>query len=250
MTSTAMPLPTELEEAPPEKPRRKRGLLRRLVRLIVYLILASIALVTVYRFVPPPITITQAGDLIEGNGLARNWVPLSRIDPSMARAAIAAEDGRFCEHNGFDFRAIEQAALRNAQGRRLRGGSTISQQTAKNVFLWQGQGYGRYLRKVPEIWFTVLIELIWGKRRIMEVYLNVAETGIGTYGAEAAAQRYYGHSAAHLTTVEAARIAAALPAPKKREVVGASGSTRRHGNAIAARSNAIKRSDFDECVYD
>ncbi len=248
MTSTAMPLPTELEEAPPEKPRRKRGLLRRLVRLIVYLILASIALVTVYRFVPPPITITQAGDLIEGNGLARNWVPLSRIDPAMARAAIAAEDGRFCEHNGFDFHAIEQAAMRNAQGRRLRGGSTISQQTAKNVFLWQGQGYGRYLRKGPEVWFTVLIELIWGKRRIMEVYLNEIETGIGTYGVDAAAQRYYHHGAGRLTTREASQIAAVLPLPKKRPAISPTGYVARYGRRIAARVGIVQRDGLDRCL--
>jgi monofunctional biosynthetic peptidoglycan transglycosylase len=248
MTSTEMPLPIEQEEAPPEEPRRKRGLLRRLFRLIVYLILASIALVVFYRFVPPPITFTQAGDLIEGRGLARNWVPLSRIDPSMARAAIAAEDGRFCEHNGFDFRAIEQAALRNAQGRRLRGGSTISQQTAKNVFLWQGQGYGRYLRKAPEIWFTVLIELIWGKRRIMEVYLNEIETGIGTYGVDAAAQRYYHHGAGQLTPREAAQIAAVLPLPKKRPAISPTGYVARYGRRIATRISVVRRDGLDRCL--
>jgi len=248
MSSTEMPLPIEQEEAPPEEPRRKRGLIRRLLRLIFYLILASIALVIFYRFVPPPITITQAGDLIEGRGLARNWVPLSRMDPSMARAAIAAEDGRFCEHNGFDFRAIEQAALRNAQGRRLRGGSTISQQTAKNVFLWQGQGYGRYLRKAPEIWFTVLIELIWGKHRIMEVYLNVAETGIGTYGANAGAMRYFHHDASRLSATEAARIAAILPLPKRRGAVAPTGFTRRYGDRITRRIGIVGRGGYDACL--
>ena len=117
---------------------------------------------------------------------------------------------------------------------------------SKNVFLWQGGGY---VRKALEAWFTVLIEHIWGKRRIMEVYLNVAETGIGTYGAEAGAQRYYGHPAARLSTVEAARIAAALPSPKTRDVVGATGFVRRHGNVIAARSNVVRSSEFDGCVY-
>jgi monofunctional biosynthetic peptidoglycan transglycosylase len=172
----------------------------------------------------------------------------------MVAAVIAGEDGKFCTHNGFDRAAIEKAMERNVDanntGGRLRGGSTISQQTAKNVFLWQGTGWTRYLRKGLETWFTVLIENIWGKRRIMEVYLNVAETGIGTYGAEAGAQRYYRHSAAKLSPVEAARIAAALPSPKKRAVVGAAGFTLRHGNTIARRSGVVRNSALDSCVYD
>ncbi|RZJ83513.1 MAG: monofunctional biosynthetic peptidoglycan transglycosylase, partial [Massilia sp.] len=135
-------------------------------------------------------------------------------------------------------------------GGRIRGGSTISQQAAKNVFLWQGTGWTRYLRKGFETWFTFLIETIWGKRRIMEVYLNVAETGIGTYGVEAGAQRYYRHSAANLSPVEAARIAAALPSPKRRAVTNATGFTRRHGNTIARRSGVVRNSALDGCVYD
>jgi monofunctional biosynthetic peptidoglycan transglycosylase len=213
--------------------------------LIVYLMLASIGLVIFYRYVPPPLTITQAGDLIEGHGLARNWVPLSRIDPQMARAVIAAEDGRFCEHHGFDFRAIEIAVKRNAQGRRLRGGSTVSQQVAKNVFLWQGRNF---IRKGLEVWFTVLIELIWGKRRIMEMYLNEVETGIGTYGVEAAAQRYYHHGASRLTTREAAQIAAVLPLPKKRPAISPTGYVARYGRRIAARINVVRRDGLDRCL--
>ena len=147
--------------------------------------------------------------LFDSNGAKRDWTPLSDISPNLVRAVIAAEDGKFCSHDGFDREAIEKALTRNIKGGRMRGGSTISQQTAKNVFLWQGSGWTRYLRKVPEVYFTFLIEKIWGKRRIMEVYLNVAETGIGTYGAEAGAQRYYKHSAARLSRIEAARIAAA-----------------------------------------
>jgi monofunctional biosynthetic peptidoglycan transglycosylase len=131
----------------------------------------------------------------------------------------------------------------------MRGGSTISQQTAKNVFLWQGSGWTRYLRKVPEVYFTFLIENIWGKRRIMEVYLNVAETGIGTYGAEAGAQRYYKKSAKNLTRIEAARLAAILPLPKKRAVNGVGGFTRRYGNSISARIRVVKRDGLDACIY-
>src|SRR3546814_15739199 len=122
------------------------------------------------------------------------------MDPDMARAAIAGEDAKFCSHHGFDFEAIEDAYHRNARGKRIRGGSTISQQTAKNAFLIQGGGYPR---KALEAWFTLLIETIWGKRRIMEVYLNIAETGIGTYGANACAQRNVGHDASRRRTTEA-----------------------------------------------
>ena len=207
----------------------------------------SFALVIAYRFVPVPVTATM---LMDENGFTKDWEPLSRIDRNMVAAVIAGEDAKFCSHNGFDAEAIEQAMERNAKGGRLRGGSTISQQTAKNVFLWQGTGWTRYARKGLEVWFTFLIEHIWGKRRIMEVYLNVAETGIGTYGVEAGAQRYYNKGAARLSRVEAARIAAALPAPKRRAVTGATGFTRRHGNAIAARSSVVRNEALDACVYE
>ncbi|MCK9541212.1 MAG: monofunctional biosynthetic peptidoglycan transglycosylase [Novosphingobium sp.] len=216
-------------------------------RLFIWFVLGSVALTVVYRFVPPPVTLTM---LMDPNGFARDWTPLSRIDRNMVSAVIAGEDSRFCDHDGFDRDAIEQAMERNAKGGKLRGGSTISQQTAKNVFLWQGTGWSRYLRKGLEVWFTFLIENIWDKRRIMEVYLNVAETGIGTYGVEAGAQRYYKHSAAKLTRVEAARIAAALPSPKRRAVTNATGFTRRHGNTIAKRSGVVQSSGYDACVYE
>ncbi|HWU01144.1 MAG TPA: monofunctional biosynthetic peptidoglycan transglycosylase [Novosphingobium sp.] len=207
----------------------------------------SVAWVAIYRVLPPPVTMTMLGD---PNGFSKQWTPLSRIDRRMVDAVIAGEDGRFCEHHGFDGAGISAALQRDLAGGKLRGGSTISQQTAKNVFLWQGAGWTRYARKGLETWYTVLIEAMWPKRRIMEMYLNVAETGIGTYGVEAGARRYYNHSAAHLSQVEAARIAAALPSPKKRAVVGATGFTRRHGNAIAARSGVVRRAALDDCVYD
>lgn len=213
-------------------------------RLVLWFLVGSIGLVAIYRFVPPPITLTM---LLDGNGITKDWTSLSRIDRNMVDAAIAGEDGKFCTHNGFDREAIEKALEHNARGGRIRGGSTISQQTAKNVFLWQNGGY---LRKGLEAWFTFLIEKIWGKRRIMEVYLNVAETGIGTYGVEAGAQRYFNKSAARLSRVEAARIAAVLPLPKKREANRPSGFTRRYGNTIAARVAAVRRDGLDACIYD
>ena len=217
--------------------------MRFLILAAVWFIGISIFLVVAYRFVPVPVTATM---LLDEHGVTKDWTPLSRIDRNMVAAAIAAEDGKFCQHHGFDKQAIEKAIERNAKGGRIRGGSTISQQTAKNVFLWQGGGY---FRKALEAWFTLLIEDIWGKRRIMEVYLNVAETGIGTYGAQAGAERYYHHSAARLSRTEAARIAAVLPLPKQRAAIDPSGFTRRYGNTIAARIGEVRRDGLDACVY-
>ena len=235
----------------PSRPSANQGFAYRLGwwigRAIVWFVAISVGMTVVYRFVPVPVTLTMIAD---PNGFEKDWTPLSRIDRNMVAAVIAGEDAKFCSHNGFDQEAIEQAIEKNAAGKRLRGGSTISQQTAKNVFLWQGTGWTRYLRKGLETWFTLLIETIWGKRRIMEVYLNVAETGIGTYGVEAGAQRYYKKSAARLSRVEAARIAAALPSPKKRSVTNAKGFTRRHGNTIARRSGVVQGDGLDACVYD
>ncbi|MET1755570.1 monofunctional biosynthetic peptidoglycan transglycosylase [Novosphingobium sp. RD2P27] len=222
-------------------------MLRIIAKIVFWFLAISLGLTLLFRFVPPPVTVTM---LVDANGITKDWTPLSRIDRDMVAAVIAGEDGKFCSHNGFDTEAIEQAMERNASGGGLRGGSTISQQTAKNVFLWQGEGWTRYLRKGLEVWFTFLIETLWDKRRIMEVYLNVAETGIGTYGVEAGAQRYYGKSAARLSPTEAARMAAALPSPKKRSVKNPKGFTRRHGNTIAARLGVVKRGGYDACIYE
>jgi len=235
---------------PQYKRRRPRSLPRRIVGWIVKLIVAffvvSILWVLAYRFVPPPITFTMIGDVVAGRGLTKDWMPISQIDRDMVRAAIAAEDSKFCQHSGFDLEAIEDAMKRNASGGRIRGGSTISQQTAKNAFLWQGGGYAR---KGAEAWFTFLIENLWGKRRIMEVYLNLAETGVGTYGVNAGSQRYFGHDASAMSATEAARIAAVLPLPKKRGAIAPKGFTRRYGNTIAARIGVVGRDGLDACVY-
>ena len=216
------------------------------VKLILAFLIISALWVLAYRFVNPPITITMTGDLVAGRGAHKDWMPIGQIDRDMVRGAIAAEDGKFCSHHGFDFEAIEDAMKRNASGGRIRGGSTISQQTAKNAFLWQGGGYAR---KCVEAWFTFLIEHLWGKRRIMEVYLNLAETGVGTYGVNAGSQRYFGHDADAMSATEAARIAAVLPLPKKRGAVAPQGFTRRYGNTIAARIPAVARDGLDACVY-
>ena len=228
------------------KRKGRRGFMGWLWRIILGLFLLSILWVAAYRFVPPPITATMLGDFFAGRGVEKDWMSLDEMDRDMVRAAIAAEDGKFCQHNGFDFEAIEDAMKRNASGGRIRGGSTISQQTAKNVFLWQGGGY---FRKGVEAYFTFLIENLWGKRRIMEVYLNVAETGIGTYGANAGSMRYFDHDASAMSATEAARIAAVLPLPKKRGAIAPKGFTRRYGNTITARIGQVRRDGLDACVY-
>ena len=235
---------------PRYKRKRSQPLLSRLFKWVVRLILAffliSILWVLAYRFINPPITATMLGDILAGRGATRDWMPISQIDRDMVRAAIAAEDGKFCSHHGFDVQAIENAMQRNASGGRIRGGSTISQQTAKNAFLWQGGGYAR---KGVEAWFTFLIEHLWGKRRIMEVYLNLDETGMGTYGVNAGSLRYFGHDASAMTPTEAARLAAVFPLPKKRGAVAPKGFTRRYGNIIAARIPIVARDGLDACIY-
>jgi len=245
MARSATPSTASTRSRRPRGKGRKGPLPRALGWLIKGVLLfigITLLQVCVYRFVPVPVTLTM---LMDPHGFTKDWTPLSRIDADMPRAAIAGEDAKFCTHRGFDREAIEKALAHNARGRRIRGGSTISQQTAKNVFLWQGGGY---LRKGLEAWYTVLIETIWGKRRIMEVYLNVAETGIGTYGVEAGAQRYFRHGADRLSPTEAARIAAVLPLPKKREAVSPTGFTRRHGNAIARNAAIVRGQGLDACI--
>jgi monofunctional biosynthetic peptidoglycan transglycosylase len=224
-----------------------RRLLGWIVKLVLIFLIGSVLWVLAYRFVNPPITATMLGDLLAGRGATRDWMPIGEIDRDMVRAAIGAEDSKFCSHNGFDVEAIEDAMKRNASGGRIRGGSTISQQTAKNAFLWQGGGY---VRKGVEAWFTLLIENLWPKRRIMEVYLNLAETGIGTYGVNAGAQRYFDHDSSAMSRTEAARIAAVLPLPKKRGAVAPKGFTRRYGNSITSRIGIVARDGLDACVYE
>jgi monofunctional biosynthetic peptidoglycan transglycosylase len=220
-------------------------MLRWTARIVVIFIAGSVIWVMAYRFINPPTTFTMIGNWIDGKTIYRDWLPISKIDRDMPRAAIAAEDSNFCSHWGFDLQAIGKAFERNQKGRKLRGGSTISQQTAKNAFLWQGRSW---LRKGLEAWFTVLIELLWSKERIMEVYLNIAETGIGTFGVNSGAKRYFHHDATRLSPSEAARIAAVLPLPKKREAVSPGGFTRRYGNNIQRRIAVVARDGLDSCL--
>jgi monofunctional biosynthetic peptidoglycan transglycosylase len=174
----------------------------------------------------PPVTLTQISNFFT-YGLKRDYVTRNRISYNVKLAAIASEDQSFPDHNGFDFDAIEKSLRPKKKGKKTKiplGGaaSTISQQTAKNVFLWQGSGITRYIRKVPEVYFTFMTELIWGKKRILEVYLNVIEMGPGIFGIEAASQHYFHKHAKDLTRTQAAMIIACLPNPKKFSVVPAS----------------------------
>ena len=203
--------------------RRRRGAMRRLLRWLALAVLlavvGSVLQVLVLRFVDPPLSAFMLARQVEalragdhGFRVDFQWRDAPDISPQLAVAVIAAEDQRFAGHHGFDLEAIRAAAERNARGGRVRGASTISQQTAKNLFLWSGRSW---LRKGLEAWYTVLLEALWPKQRILEVYVNVAEFGDGVYGAQAAARRYFGKDAAQLTPAEAARLAAVLPSPRR-----------------------------------
>ena len=206
-----------------------------LLKAMLWFFGLSFLLVIIYKWIPIPITplmITRAVEnKIDGKDmiLSHDWEPLENISTNLQKAVIASEDGNFLIHNGFDFKAMQKAFKNNNKGKKLKGGSTISQQTAKNVFLWQGRSY---IRKGLEAYFTVLIEFIWGKERIMEVYLNSIEMGQGVYGAEAAAKHWYRKSAANLTPIQAAGIAAILPNPRKFKATNSSSYIERRKSKI------------------
>ncbi len=207
----------------------------------------SILLVIVFKWVPIPFTPLMVIRAIENKWegkdavLSHDWVPLEEISPNLQKAVIASEDGNFLNHHGFDFKAMQKAFKNNQKGKRIKGGSTISQQTAKNVFLWQGRSY---LRKGLEAYFTVLIELIWGKERIMEVYLNSIEMGKGVYGAEEAAKHWYRKSAVDLSKREAAGIAAILPNPLKYKATNSSSYIERRKDKILRNMRHIGKIEY------
>lgn len=225
---------------PPE-----RWLRRILVAVLCLFVGLPLALVTVYRFVPPPVTILMIQRSLEGKGISRTWRPLDQMSPALIRSVIAAEDAGFCIHRGFDFEAMQEAWAHNERSDRVRGGSTISQQTAKNVFLWPQRSY---LRKGLEAGFTVLIEVGWGKHRILEVYLNTIEWGPGIYGAEAAARRNFGVGADRLTPAQAARLAAILPSPLKWRAARPGPYVKRRSGRIGAAAGTIRRDGLADCV--
>jgi len=197
-------------------PRRRssaagRGVRRVIVLGLLIVLLVPPALLLIYRFLPVPITPLMVIRLVEGEGLRRQWVALAEVAPVLPQAVVAAEDNRFCEHAGFDWQELGGQIDALLAGERARGASTITMQTAKNLFLWPGRDL---VRKALEAWLTPQIELLWPKRRIVEVYLNVAEFGPGIYGAEAAARAYFDKSASGLSAREAALLAAVLPSPR------------------------------------
>ncbi|WP_170481234.1 monofunctional biosynthetic peptidoglycan transglycosylase [Ruegeria arenilitoris] len=220
------------------------GLIRRwVVRIALGFAVLFLVLVLLYSVVNPPITHTIWSEWRRLGQVERDWVSFDEIAPVMARSAVAAEDANFCLHWGFDVEAIRDALEDGGS----RGASTISQQVVKNVFLWQGRSW---VRKALETTMTPVVEIIWTKQRILEVYLNVAETGQGVFGVEAAAQRYYGVSAAKLTPVQAARLAAILPSPRNRSVTDPSTRTRRRAASILDGAATIRADGRADCFED
>lgn len=207
----------------------------------------SILLVVLFKWIPVPFTplmITRAIEQkIDGQEMtcSHDWIPLEEISVNLQKAVIASEDGNFLKHNGFDFKAMQKAFKNNNRGKKLKGGSTISQQTAKNVFLWQGRSY---IRKGLEAYFTFLIEIVWGKERIMEVYLNSIEMGKGVYGAEAAAEHWYRTDAKNLTKIQAAGIAAILPNPRKYKATNSSSYIEKRKGKIVRVMNHVGKLEY------
>ncbi|GAA0650789.1 monofunctional biosynthetic peptidoglycan transglycosylase [Brevundimonas lenta] len=227
---------------------KKRG--RPLLTVFLALVLLVMSGVAAYAIFPPPITFLMASRALAGEGLSYKWRSLDDMSPRLVEAAIAAEDSTFCRHAGFDMKAIERALEANARNEkrgngRVRGGSTISQQTAKNVFLWPGRDW---IRKGLEAGYTVLIETVWSKRRIMEVYLNVAEMGPGVYGVEAASRHWFGKSADELTPREAARLIAILPSPRRYKAGSPGPYVRRRASRIQAAMGTVRNEGLATCV--
>ena len=214
------------KKAKSAKSSKSRHWFKRVIRFMgltsLGLLLFSVGMVVIYRFVPIPVTILQLTRCVEQFQedkpivLYKDWEQLENISNKLQLAVVCAEDQKFLNHNGFDVEAIEKAIEHNKKGKKVRGASTISQQTAKNVFLWQGR---TWVRKGLEVYFTALIELIWSKERIMEVYLNVIEMGDGIYGAQAASKHYFRKDASELSSAEAALLASILPSPRKYSAV-------------------------------
>lgn len=222
--------------------RRERSRPRRWLRWVLMALLACLGLsmlqVLVLRVVDPPFSAFMAQRQLSAwakadwdTGVAYEWRDLDAIAPSLPLAVVAAEDQNFPTHNGFDFKAIEKARASNARGHKVRGASTISQQVAKNLFLWSGRSW---VRKGIEAWYTVLLEAFWPKHRILEMYVNIAEFGDGVYGAQAAARRFFHVNASQLTPAQSARLAAVLPSPRRYDA-------RRPGPYVQRRSNGIQR---------
>lgn len=239
-----MDIETGAHQAVKQK-RQRPEIFKWLIGIIAGLFCFSLSSVLVHRFVPVQVTSLMLIRAIEGEKIDQRWRPLAHIDPDLRIAVIAAEDAKFCTHEGFDFEAIEKAQKHNKKSRKKRGASTLSQQTAKNAFLWPNRSW---VRKGFEVYYTFLIETLWPKERILEVYLNIAEWGPGIYGAEAASYYWFKKSASTLSPREAARLAAILPSPRKWKARGAGKYVQSRSKKIAANANAVEAEGFDVCA--
>ena len=231
----------------PSKPTFLGNAKKIVLKTFLWFNIVSVVLVFVFKFVPVGYTPLMAFRAFEHNAAGKDmvcshdWVPLSDISINLQKAVIASEDGRFLKHSGFDFTAMQKAFKSNNKGKKIKGGSTISQQTAKNVFLWQGRSY---IRKIFEAYYTFLIEIIWGKERIMEVYLNSIEMGDGVYGAEATSKYWFNKSAKNLTKYDAAAIAAILPNPRKYKATNSSSYVNKRKNKIVKIMRYIGKLEY------
>jgi monofunctional glycosyltransferase len=215
-------------------------------KVILYLFIFHILYIVVLKWINPPFTITQVQQGIEQGKFNRDYISYDEMGRNIKLAVIGSEDQKFPVHNGFDMDGIQEAYEKNKAGKKLRGGSTISQQVAKNVFLWQGRSW---LRKGMEVYFTFMIEKIWGKERILEMYLNTSEMGIGVFGVEAASEYYFNKPAKDLTKNEAARIAAALPLPRKYNVNPPSSFISRRASNIERQMRNIQgNADLEKII--
>ncbi len=218
-----------------------RWILRKLAYVCLFFILGSALLVILLRFANPYLTYYYVAERTRLGDIQRTWTPIEEFSPHMIRSVVAAEDAMFCTHHGFDLEAIMSAF---SDDKRLRGGSTISQQVAKNVFLWQGR---TWVRKGLEVWFTVLIELVWPKQRIVEVYLNIAEFDEGVFGAASAGKHYFGVEPSKLTALQSARLAAVLPSPKKRSASRPTAFLKKRTRQIIAGAETINQDGRADC---
>ena len=245
-----------MADAPPDpdlkagKPKRRIGCLGVMLGVLALAIILPVGSVLTHAVVPPLTTLLMVERGFAGQPADYRWRKLDDISPRLVEAVIASEDARFCSHSGFDFEAIDEAMKANERAKRrgsgrMRGASTLSQQTAKNVFLWPGRGW---VRKGLEVGYTVLIEATWSKRRIVEVYLNVAEWAPGVYGAEAAAQHWFGKSAADLSAREAARLAAVLPSPRRYNASSPGPYVRGRTGRIQAAMGTVRNDGLASCV--
>jgi monofunctional glycosyltransferase len=229
---------------PKSEPKAKQPLLRRIriwVKRIALVVAGYFAvLILLFSFVPPPINLYQLSESLRLGSIDKDWVSWDEIAPVMGRSVVAAEDANFCQHWGFDLTAIRAAVDEGG----VRGGSTLSQQVAKNVFLWQGRSY---VRKALEALLTPVIELVWSKQRILEVYLNVAEFDEGVFGVQAAAQHYFGIDASKLSALQAARLAAVLPNPKERSASKPTAFVRKRTGSIMAGAETIQADGRADC---